>query len=39
LLLSQVKFIYIAHFTIQIVSKQLHNDNMKYTTQINNINC
>jgi len=28
-LLSQVTFIYIALFTIQIVSKQLHTDNMK----------
>jgi len=26
---SQVTFIYIALFTIQIVSKQLHSDNMK----------
>jgi len=36
---SQVTFIYIALFTIQIVSKQLHSDNMKVarTTQINNI--
>jgi len=27
--LSQVTFIYTAPFTIQIVSKQLHSDNMK----------
>jgi len=26
---SQVTFIYMALFTIQIVSKQLHSDNMK----------
>ena len=30
---SQVTFIYIALFTIQIVSKQLHSDNMKITQQ------
>jgi len=40
---SQVTFIYIALFTIQIVSKQLHADNMKVaqhrsTTLLNNPN-
>jgi len=33
--LSQVTFIYIALFTIQIVSKQLHSDNMKVIILLN----
>jgi len=33
--ISQVTFIYIALFTIQIVSKQLHSDNMKVIILLN----
>jgi len=33
-IISQVTFIYIELFTIQIISKQLHSDNIKIITKI-----